>query len=128
MDFVQPLGQTAQHLRSAHCHVVGCFGAALRHDLFLFGSHQQLGHQVDNVPAGEVGTSLLVIGLGKFPNQLLKDIAHVRRGDLLRGHIRLGGVELLQGYKQNAALDHQLHGVGKVEVVDDVFDICGESL
>ena len=128
MNFVQPFGQAAQHLRGTHCHVVGGFGAALRHNFFSFGSHQQLGHQVDNVPAGEVSTSLLVIGLGEFPNQFLKDITHVSGGDLLRRHISFGGIKLLQGHEQNTTLYHQLHGVGEVEVIDNVLDIGREAL
>ena len=75
-----------------------------------------------------MSTSLLVIRFGEFPDQFLKDITHVSGGDFLWGHIALCGVELLQGHEQNAALDHQLHGVGKVKVINDVLDIGGEAL
>ena len=70
----------------------------------------------------------MVIIQKQLPNQFLKDITHVSGGDFLRGHIALCGVELLQGHEQNAALDHQLHGVSEVEVIDNVLDIGREAL
>ena len=127
-DILQTLGQAAQHLRSAHCHIVGGLGAALGGDLLFLRCDQQLCHQVNDIPACEMGTSLFVIGLGEFPDQLLKNVAHVGGGDLVQRHIALAGVELLQGDKQNAALDHQLDGVGKVEVLDNVLDVGGKAL
>ena len=127
-NILQALGQAAQHLRSAHGHIVGGLGAALGGDLLFLRCDQQLCHQVNNVPACEMGTSLLVIGFGEFPNQFLKNVAHVGGGDLIQRHIAFAGVELLQGDKQNAALDHQLDGVGKVEVLNDVLDIGGKAL
>ena len=125
---LQPLGQAAQHLRSAHCHIIGRLGAALGSDFLLFGGDEQLGHQVNNVPAGEVGTSLLVVGFGEFADQLFKNVAHVGGGNFLRGHIALAGIELLQGDVEDTALDHQLDRVGKVEVLNDVLDIGGKAL
>ena len=70
---------------------------------------------------------LLVIGLGEFPDQFFKDIAHVGGGDLLWGHIGLCRVELLQSHKQHTALDHQLDCIGKVEILNDVLDIGGKA-
>ena len=75
-----------------------------------------------------MSTGLFVIRLGELPDQFFKDIAHVSGGDFLRGHISFGGIKLLQGHEQNATLYHQLHGVGKVKVIDDILDIGGEAL
>ena len=75
-----------------------------------------------------MGTSLLVIGFGEFADQLFKNVAHVGRGDFFRGHIALAGIELLQGDVEDTALDHQLDGVGKVEVFDNVLDVGGKAL
>ena len=71
--------------------------------------------------------SLLVIRFGEFSDQFFKNIAHVGRGDLLRGHIRFCRVELLQGHEQHTALDHQLDCIGKVEILNDVLDIGGKA-
>ena len=127
-NILQALSQAAQHLRSAHGHIIGRFGAALGSDFLLFGGNEQLGHQVNNVPAGEVGTSLFVVGFGEFADQLFKNVAHVGGGDFLRGHIALAGIELLQGDVEDTALDHQLDGIVKVEVLNDVLDIGGKTL
>ena len=73
-------------------------------------------------------SGLLVIGLGKLPNQLLKDISHVGRGDLLGRHICFCRVELLNHHKEDAAFNHRADGIGKLKAGNNISYICREAL
>ena len=64
---------TGKHLRGAHRHVVHGHIAVIQ----LGVAQQQVGHQIDDVPAGEVRSGLLAKGLGKALDEILKDIAAV---------------------------------------------------
>ena len=100
---------TGKHLRGAHRHVV--------HDhitVIQFGvAQQQVGHQIDDVPAGEVRSGLLAKGLGKALDEILKYIATVHGADLIRTEVAFGGVELLDDQIQAVALHHTADDVVK---------------
>ena len=74
---------TGKHLRGAHRHVVYGHIAVIQ----LGIAQQQVGHQIDDVPAGEVRSGLLSEGLGKTLDQVLKDIAAVYSTDLIRAKV-----------------------------------------
>ena len=82
---------TGKHLRCAHRHIVHGHIAVIQ----LGVAQQQVGHQIDDVPAGEVRSGLLAKGLGETLDEILKDIAAVHGADFIRAEVALGGVELL---------------------------------
>ena len=69
----------AQHLAGAHGHIVNGHAAGIE---VGFGQ-QQVGHQIDDIPAGEVGSGFLAKALGEPPHQVLKDIAAIHSADLV---------------------------------------------
>ena len=113
---------TGKHLRGAHRHVV--------HDhitVIQFGvAQQQVGHQIDDVPAGEVRSGLLAKGLGKALDEILKYIATVHGADLIRTEVAFGGVELLDDQIQAVALHHTADDVVKIELGQHILHIAGE--
>ena len=76
---------TGKHLRGAHRHVGYGHIAVIQ----LGIAQQQVGHQVDDAPAGEVRSGLLAEGLGKALDEILKDIAAVHGADLIRTEVEM---------------------------------------
>ena len=117
VQLVDALLHAAEHLAGAHSHIVNGHTTGVE---VGFGQ-QQVGHQVDNVPAGEVGSGLLAKALGEPPHQVLKDIAAVHGADLVRAKIALLGAELLDNEIEGVALHHPLDDVVKVELCQHVL-------
>ena len=84
---------------------------------------QQVGHQVDDVPAGEVSPGFLAEGLGEAPHQVLEDVAAVHRADLLRAQIALGAVEFLNHQVERVALHHAADHRVEVELGEHVLHV-----
>ena len=63
VQLLQPLLHAGEHLAGAHGHVIDRLGDTLTVEGVLVPRHQQVAHQVDDVPAGEVCSGLLVVGL-----------------------------------------------------------------
>jgi len=113
---------TGKHLRGSHCHVVHGHIAVIQ----LGVAQQQVGHQIDDVPAGEVRSGLLAKGLRKALDKILKNIAAVHGTDLIRTEVALGGVELLDDQIQAVALHHTADDVVKIELGQHILHISGE--
>ena len=47
------------------------------------GGNEKIGHEVNDVARREVGSRILVVRLGEALRQVLEDIAHIDRFDLL---------------------------------------------
>ena len=107
----------AQHLAGAHGHIVNGHAAGVE---VGFGQ-QQVGHQVDDVPAGKVGSGFLAKALREPPHQVLEDVAAIHGADLVRAKIALLGAELLDNEVEGVALHHPLDDVVKVELCQHVL-------
>ena len=113
----------AQHLAGAHGHIVNGHAAGVK---VGFGQ-QQVGHQVDDVPAGEVRSGFLAKALGEPPHQVLEDVAAVHGTDLVRAEIALLGAKLLDNEVEGIALHHPLDDVVKVELCQHVLCVGREA-
>lgn len=119
VQLVDALLHAAEHLAGAHGHIVNGHAAGVE---VGFGQ-QQVGHQVDDIPAGEVRSGLLAKALREPPHQVLKDVAAVHGTDLVRAKIALLGAELLDNEVEGVALHHPLDDVVKVELCQHVLCI-----
>lgn len=117
VQLVDALLHAAQHLAGAHGHIVNGHAAGVE---VGFGQ-QQVGHQVDDIPAGEVGSGFLAKALGEPPHQVLKDVAAIHGTDLVRAKIALLRAELLDNEVEGVALHHPLDDVVKVELCQHVL-------
>ena len=117
VQLVDALLHAAQHLAGAHGHIVNGHAAGVE---VGFGQ-QQVGHQVDDIPAGEVGSGFLAKALGEPPHQVLEDVAAIHGADLVRAKIALLGAELFDNEVEGVALYHPLDDVVKVELCQHVL-------
>lgn len=117
VQLVDALLHAAQHLAGAHGHIVNGHAAGVQ----VGFRQQQVGHQIDDIPAGEVGSCLLAKALGEPPHQILEDVAAVHGADLVRAKIALLGAELLDNEVEGVALHHPLDDVVKVELCQHVL-------
>ena len=117
VQLVDALLHAAQHLAGSHGHIVNGHAAGVE---IGFGQ-QQVGHQVDDVPAGEVRSGFLAKALGESPHQVLKDVAAVHGADLVRAEIALLRAELLDDEVEGVALHHPLDDVVKVELCQHIL-------
>ena len=123
VQLVDALFHAAEHLAGAHGHIVNGHAAGVE---VGFGQ-QQVGHQVDDVPAGEVRSGLLTKALREPPHQVLKDVAAVHGADLVRAKIALLGAELLDNEVEGVALHHPLDDVVKVELCQHILCVGREA-
>ena len=123
VQFVDALLHAAQHLAGAHSHIVNGHAAGIE---VGFGQ-QQVGHQVDDIPAGEVRSGFLAKALGEPPHQVLKDVAAVNGTDLVRAKISLLGAKLLDNEVEGVALHHPFDDVVKVELCQHVLCVGREA-
>ena len=123
VQFVDALFHAAEHLAGAHGHIVNGHAAGVE---VGFGQ-QQVSHQVDDIPAGEVGSGFLAKALGEPPHQVLKNVAAVHGADLVRAKVALLGAELLDDEVEGVALHHPLDDVVKVELCQHVLCVGGEA-
>lgn len=117
VQLVDALFHAAQHLAGSHGHIVNGHAAGIE---VGFGQ-QQVGHQIDDIPAGEVSSGFLAKALGEPPHQVLKDVAAVHGTDLVRAKIALLGAELLDNEVEGVALYHPLDDVVKVELCQHIL-------
>ena len=115
---------TGEHLGGTHRHVVD--GDIARVGQVGIGQ-EDVRHQVDDVPAGEVRPGLLVVGLREAAHQILKDVAAVHRSDPVRAKVALGGGKLLDDQVEGVALHHALDDVLKIELGEDILDVGGKT-
>ena len=88
---------------------------------------QQVGHQVDNVTAGEVRSGFLTERFRETAYQVLKDIAAIHGTYLVRTEVTFWAVELLNGQVQGIALHHTFDDVIKVEFRKNVLHVRGRN-
>ncbi len=79
IKLTQALLGTAEHLGGAHCLIVDGLGYMVTVEDVRVRLNKQIGHQVNDVTASEVGTSILVVRFRKPLDEVLKDIPHVDR-------------------------------------------------
>ena len=127
IQLLQPLLHAGKHLAGAHGHVVDRLGDAIPVEGVLVASHQQIAHQVNDVPAGEVRSGLLVVGLGKPLDQVFKDVPHIHGADLLRPHIRLVGAEVHDHLIEQASLLHAVDLGTEIHAGENVLHIVRKS-
>ena len=113
----------AQHLAGSHGHIVNGHAAGVE---VGFGQ-QQVGHQIDDIPAGEVRSGFLAKALGEAPHQVLKDVAAIHGADLVRAKIALLRAELLDDEVEGVALYHPLDDVVKVELCQHILCVGREA-
>ena len=123
VQLMDALFHAAEHLAGSHGHIVNGHAAGVE---IGFGQ-QQVGHQVDDVPAGEVGSGFLAKALGEPPHQILEDIATVHGADLVRAEISLLRAELLDNEVEGVAFHHPLDDVVKVELCQHILCVGGEA-
>ena len=123
VQLVDALLHAAEHLAGAHGHIVNGHAAGVE---VGFGQ-QQVGHQVDDIPAGEVRSGFLAKALGEPPHQVLEDVAAVHGADLVRAKIALLGAELLDNEVEGVALHHPLDDVIKVELCQHILCVGREA-
>ena len=117
VQLVDALFHAAEHLAGSHRHIVNGHAAGIE----VGFRQQQVGHQIDDVPAGEVGSGLLAKALGESPHQILKDVAAIHGADLVRAKIALLRAELLDNEVEGVALHHPLDDVVKVKLCQHVL-------
>lgn len=123
VQLVDALLHAAEHLAGAHGHVVDGHAAGVE---VGFGQ-QQVGHQVDDVPAGEVRSGFLPEGFGKPPDQILEDIAAVHGTDFVRAEVAFLGAKLLDDEVEGVALYHPFDDIVKVEFCQHVLRVGREA-
>ena len=123
VQLVDALLHAAEHLAGAHGHIVDGHAAGVEVGV----GQQNVGHQVDDVPAGEVRSGLLAETLGEPPHEVLEDVAAVHGADLVRAEVALLGAELLDDEVEGVALDHPLDDVVEVELRQHILRVGRET-
>ena len=128
IQLLQPLLHAGEHLAGAHGHVVDRLSDAIPVEGVLVTGHQQITHQVNDVPAGEVCSGLLIVGLGKPLDQVLEDVPHIHGADLLRPHIRLVRAEVHNHLIEQTRLYHAVNLGTEIHAGEDVLNIVGKAI
>jgi len=87
---------------------------------------EQFHHQPDHFAGGEVFPGLLPALLRESPQQLLVDVAHLQRRELVRTEFQL--LVLVEDGSQAIVLHHLSDGGPVVEMLDDVVDVLGKPV
>jgi len=90
------------------------------------GDVEQLDHQPDHLARGEVLSGLLAALFREATEQLLVDIAHLQRRELVRAELQF--LVLVQDRGEAVVLHHLPNGGPVVEVLDDVVDVLREAV
>ena len=90
------------------------------------GDVEQLHHQADDFARREVLPSLLAALFREAPQQLLVDVAHLQRRELVRAEFQF--LVLVQDRREAVVLHHLPDGGPVVEVLDDVVDVLREAV
>ena len=124
VQLVNAFLHTGKHLARAHGHVVDRHvpgGGQVR------VGEEQIGHEVDDVAAGEMRPGFLPEGFGKPAHKILEDIAAVHRADAVGAEVSLRGVEFLDDEIKGVALHHPLDDVIEVEFLEHILHVGGKS-
>ena len=114
----------AEHLARPHRHVVDGHVSLMGQ---VGVGKQQVGHQVNDVPAGEVRSCLFSEGFGKAADKVFKDVTAVHSTDLVGTEVSLRTVELPDRQIEGVALNHALDNVIKVKLGEHILNVRGES-
>ena len=76
---------------------------------------EQIGHEIHDVAAREVGAGVLVIRLGKALDEVFENVAHVYRFDLAGRHVGLRLAEVADDLVEQRGVR-----------VGEAFDLVGE--
>ena len=87
---------------------------------------EQFHHQPDHFARREVLSGLLAALFREAPQQLLVDVAHLQRRELVRAEFQF--LVLVQDRGQPVVLHHLADGGPVVEVLDDVVDVLREPV
>ena len=91
----------------AHGLVVDGLGDVVAVKHVRVGLNEQVGHEVHDVAAREVGAGVLVVGLGEALDEVLEDVAHVHGADLVGRHVRLRLAEVADHLVEQGASGSQ---------------------
>ena len=94
----------------------------------ILTGQQQIRHQVDDIPAGEVCSGLLSKGFGKAAHQVLENIAAVHGADLIRSQIALGRCKFLDHKIERVALHQTTNDIVKIKLGKDILNIGGKAI
>ena len=123
VQIVDTLLHAGQHLAGAHGHIVDSY-------ILCFCKvgigEQEVSHQIDNIPAGEVRSGFLSKGFREPLYQVFKDVPAVNSTYFVRAEIALWRRKLLDDKVEGVALHHSLDDVVKIEFGQNILDIGRE--
>ena len=123
IEIVDAFLHAGEHLGGAHGHVVD---GDVPGPVQIGVGQENVGHQVDDIPTGEMGPGLLVIGLGEALHQIFENVAAVHGADLVRAEVALGGCKLFDDQIEGIAVHHPLDDVVEVELGKHILNVGGE--
>ena len=123
IEVVDAFLHAGEHLGSAHGHVIDGDIPGLGQ---IGIGQEDVGHQVDDVPAGEMGPGFLVVGFGEALYQILKNVAAVHCADFVRAEVAFRGGKLLDDQIEGIAVHHSLDDVVKIELGEHILDVGGK--
>ena len=95
-----------EHAAGAAGRVIDGRGAAAGGGRAVRGE-DEVHHELDDLARGVVLPGVLVVGFGKAADELLKDIAHLQIGDLVRMEVGLAGGEFLEHHIEDVLFRHR---------------------
>ena len=120
-------GAVEQVLLGHGQHAAGAAGGVVDGDMPVGdGNLQQLDHEPDDFARGEVFSGLLAALFREAPEQLLVDVAHLQRRELVRAKLQF--LVLVQDRGEPVVLHHLADGGAVVEVLDDVVNVLREAV
>ena len=90
------------------------------------GDVEQFDHQPDHFARGEVFSGLLAALFREAPQDLLVDVAHLQRRQLVRAELQF--LVLVQDRSEAVVLHRLADGGPVVEMLDDVVDVLREAV
>ena len=124
----QPLAHAAEHLRGAHGAVVHEPADVVALEHARVGGDDEVGHEIDDVAAGEVLSGL--VGLGEAAHEVLEDAAHLDLGHFTGAEVALAAAEVLYDLVQHSAVRHRADLVIELHagLEEDVLHVLGKAL
>lgn len=128
VQLVKILFRHRQHTTSSTGRVIdGLYHIVARQHIVVI-VEQDVDHQLDYFSGGVVLPGVLVVGLGKPADDLLKDVAHFQIGDRIWVQVGLGGGKLLDDNVKDTFVGHCGDLTVKLELFQDVLDILREAV
>lgn len=130
VELAQALLGAAKHLRGAHGLVVNRLCDAVAVEYMRVGLNEQVGHEIHNVAAREVGAGVLVVRLREALNEVLEDVAHVHSFDLVGRHVSLRLAEVTDNLVEQwcVRIGKALDLVGELHARQDVLHVVREPV